>query len=54
MAVEIRPVRTRRELGVFVKLPWGLYRDSPEWVPPLLMEVKKRLGGVGARLTRRV
>jgi GNAT superfamily N-acetyltransferase len=43
MAVEIRPVRTGRELGAFIRLPWRLYRDEPRWVAPLLMDVKKRL-----------
>jgi GNAT superfamily N-acetyltransferase len=43
MSVEVRPVRTRRELSTFIKLPWRLYRDEPNWVPPLLMDVKKRL-----------
>jgi GNAT superfamily N-acetyltransferase len=43
MAVEIRPVRTRRELGAFIRLPWRLYRDEPMWIAPLLMDVKKRL-----------
>ncbi len=36
-------MRTRHELGVFVKLPWRLYRDEPRWIAPLLMDVKKRL-----------
>jgi GNAT superfamily N-acetyltransferase len=43
MAVEIRPVSTRRELGTFIKLPWRIYRDEPNWVAPLLMDLKKRL-----------
>jgi hypothetical protein len=43
MAVEIRPVRSQRELRAFIKLPWQLYRGEPNWVPPLLMEVRKRL-----------
>jgi GNAT superfamily N-acetyltransferase len=43
VAVQIRPVRTRRELRAFVGLPWRLYRGEPRWVPPLLMDVKKRL-----------
>jgi hypothetical protein len=43
MAVEIRPVVTRRELRAFVRLPWRLYRDEPKWVAPLLMDVKKRV-----------
>jgi GNAT superfamily N-acetyltransferase len=36
--VTIRPVRTRRELKRFVKLPFGLHRDSAQWVPPLIFE----------------
>jgi hypothetical protein len=43
MAVEIRPVKTRRELSTFIKLPWRLYRNEPNWVAPLLMELKQRL-----------
>jgi GNAT superfamily N-acetyltransferase len=43
MAVEIRPVTSRRELSTFVKLPWRLYRNEPNWVAPLLMDLKKRL-----------
>jgi GNAT superfamily N-acetyltransferase len=43
MALEVRPVATRRDLAAFIKLPWRLYREEPNWVPPLLMDVKKRL-----------
>ncbi|MFI4994080.1 MAG: hypothetical protein ACHQCH_10755, partial [Solirubrobacterales bacterium] len=43
MAVEIRPVTSKRELSTFIKLPWRLYRNEPNWVAPLLMELKKRL-----------
>jgi GNAT superfamily N-acetyltransferase len=37
-AVSIRPVRDRRELKRFVKVPFRLHRDHPQWVPPLLFE----------------
>jgi GNAT superfamily N-acetyltransferase len=43
MSVEVRPVRTRRELNTFIKLPWRIYRNEPKWVAPLLMDLKKRL-----------
>jgi hypothetical protein len=43
MPIEIRPVTSRRELNTFIKLPWRLYRDEPNWVAPLLTDVKKRL-----------
>ncbi|MCL2768831.1 MAG: hypothetical protein FWD42_01805, partial [Solirubrobacterales bacterium] len=41
--VEVRPVRSRGEMRRFVKLPWRLYRNEPNWVAPLLGDVKKRL-----------
>lgn len=43
MGLEIRPVQSRRESRTFVKLPWRLYREEPNWVAPLLMDLKKRL-----------
>jgi GNAT superfamily N-acetyltransferase len=36
--VSIRPVRTRRELKRFVKVPFRLHREHPQWVPPLIHE----------------
>jgi len=36
--VSIRPVRTRRELKRFVKVPFRLHRNQPQWVAPLLFE----------------
>ena len=37
-SVSIRPVRSRRELKRFVKVPFGLHRDHPQWVAPLVFE----------------
>jgi hypothetical protein len=37
-AVSIRPVRSRRELKRFVKVPFRLHRDRSQWVPPLIFE----------------
>lgn len=36
--VQIRPVRTRRQLKRFVKTPFRLHRDRPQWVPPLIFD----------------
>ncbi len=36
--VSIRPVRGRRELKRFVKVPFRLHRDRPQWVAPLVFE----------------
>jgi GNAT superfamily N-acetyltransferase len=37
-SVSIRPVRTRRELKRFVKVPFRLHRDQDQWVAPLIFE----------------
>jgi GNAT superfamily N-acetyltransferase len=36
--VEIRPVRSRGDLRRFIKFPFRLYRDEPNWVPPLIAD----------------
>jgi GNAT superfamily N-acetyltransferase len=40
-ALEVRPVASQRELNTFIKLPWRLYRNEPNWVPPLLFDRKR-------------
>jgi GNAT superfamily N-acetyltransferase len=37
-SLSIQPVRTRRELKRFVKVPFHLHRDHPQWVAPLVFE----------------
>src|SRR5262245_38499130 len=37
-SVTIRPVRSKRELKRFVKVPFRLHRDHPQWVAPLIFE----------------
>ncbi len=39
----LREVQTSRDLNRFVSLPWKLYKDDPNWVPPLKWEVKEFL-----------
>jgi GNAT superfamily N-acetyltransferase len=43
VALEVRPVRSRRDLMRFIRLPWRLYRNEPNWVPPLVSERKRHL-----------
>jgi GNAT superfamily N-acetyltransferase len=43
MAVEIQVVQSKRDLTRFVKLPFRLYKDEPNWVPPLIYERKRHL-----------
>jgi len=35
----IAPVSDKADLKAFVDLPWALYADDPNWVPPLKAEV---------------
>lgn len=37
-ALTIVPVDTPADLDAFIKLPYRLHRDDPNWIPPLLME----------------
>jgi GNAT superfamily N-acetyltransferase len=37
-SVSIRPVRSKRELKRFVKVPFHLHREHPQWVAPLIFE----------------
>jgi GNAT superfamily N-acetyltransferase len=43
--VEITPVTSDRDLHVFLRLPWRIYRGDPRWVPPLLFEQRQLLTG---------
>jgi hypothetical protein len=36
--VQIVPVKTRRELKRFVKVPFRLHDESEQWVPPLILD----------------
>nr|HID13370.1 N-acetyltransferase [Anaerolineae bacterium] len=37
-SIQIQPVTTRRDLRAFVRFPWRVYKDDPNWVPPLISE----------------
>ncbi len=44
MSIQVRPVETRGERKAFLRFPWRIYPGRyPAWVPPLLVEEKKRL-----------
>jgi GNAT superfamily N-acetyltransferase len=38
VSLEVRPVRSRRELSEFIELPYRLHANAPRWVPPLRLE----------------
>ncbi len=41
--IEIRAVTDKKALKTFIRVPWHIYRDDPNWIPPLLMERKDAL-----------
>lgn len=41
--VTIETVTGRKQLTEFITAPWPIYRDDPNWVPPLLFEQRQRL-----------
>ena len=40
MALEVKPVRSRRDRREFVELPFRLHANAAQWVPPLRIERK--------------
>jgi len=43
MGINVRAVRTKKDLKTFIKLPWKIYKDDPYWVPPLIADQMKIL-----------
>ena len=39
--LEIREVAGNKDLKAFIRVPWRIYKDDPNWVPPLLIERKE-------------
>lgn len=38
--IKIKPVISKKELKQFIMLPFKLYKNDPNWVPPLIMDQK--------------
>src|SRR5262245_18143085 len=43
-SVVVKPVSSRKEQRQFINLPWTIYKNDPNWVPPLLMDRRRLLG----------
>lgn len=41
--LNVRIVKTKRDLLQFIKLPWKIYSGNHHWVPPLILERKRLL-----------
>ncbi|MCE1165817.1 MAG: hypothetical protein LWX07_10495 [Bacteroidetes bacterium] len=44
--IKILPVDNEVDKMRFIKFPWTIYRDDPNWVPPLIYDVRKNLDTV--------
>lgn len=42
--VTVESVRSRSQLGRFIRCAWDIYASDPAWVPPLIMDIKAVLG----------
>ena len=40
-SISIQPVTNKTHQKAFIKFPWSLYRDDPNWIPPLIMNVRE-------------
>ena len=40
----VKPVSTRWERKAFLEFPWTLYRNDPNWIPPLRSDQKEMVG----------
>jgi hypothetical protein len=41
--IRVLPVQTARDLRRFIKVPWQIYANEPNWIPPLLVEQRHLL-----------
>ena len=41
--VRVDRVETKKDLRNFIRFPWKVYKDNPNWVPPLIMDLKEKL-----------
>jgi len=41
--IQLREVKGKAMLEAFIRVPWSVYRDDPNWVPPLLIERREAL-----------
>jgi GNAT superfamily N-acetyltransferase len=41
--VRVREVAGKAMLDEFIRVPWGIYANDPNWVPPLMLERRKAL-----------
>lgn len=43
MSITVRQVVSSAEMKTFLRLPWKIYTQDPNWVPPLLWDLSRKL-----------
>lgn len=41
--IRVEKVKRKSELKKFIHFPWRIYNEDPNWVPPLVMDLKEKL-----------
>ena len=41
--IRIESVKTRKDRKHFIFFPWKIYKDDPNWVPPLVIDFKEKI-----------
>ncbi|MFC2170131.1 GNAT family N-acetyltransferase [Acidobacteriota bacterium] len=41
--IRVEKVRSKKDLKSFILFPWKIYKDNPNWVPPLIMDFKEKI-----------
>jgi len=41
--IEVKALHPKKDIVKFLKFAWTIYKDDPNWVPPLMMDKKKLL-----------
>lgn len=39
--ITVKAVKTKKDLGTFIKFPFSIYQDCPYWVPPIISQEKE-------------
>jgi hypothetical protein len=42
-SLQVVKVESKSDLKEFIRLPWSLYKDDPNWIPPLILERRMQL-----------
>jgi hypothetical protein len=41
--IHVERAETKKDLKKFIRFPWKVYKDYPNWVPPLIADIKEKL-----------